>query len=365
MRLMALLIIVFAVTTIGLPQTKRFAIGDFYSDNAELTKAVDDAFGKLTDSQRVAQMVISVAGRLGRPTETVDALIQEQYIGGVLLLNGTKQSFSDLVKRFNDIALKTGMPGMLYSADAEPSLFNMKIKDTVEVPDTIDIKDAFQAAAVAEIIARELREIGIQQDYAPVVDTAFNDAIISYRSFGTDESKIIASARSFSLALQSNGIVATAKHFPGHGNVKGDSHKERVYIDGEMTELQPYRELIDAGVISIMIGHINVNNNDKYGTNGLPSTCSRNIVTGLLKEELGFNGIIVTDAMWMKALTGVENPDLAAAKAGCDMILMPSDERKCHNDILAEIGKDAAFKEQVYASVKKILRLKLCLGIMQ
>lgn len=366
-RVVTIMVVFFCVFSYGfaqsIPAKKNFTLLDYYKDNPKLQQRTDEIFSSLNDSDRVAQMIISVAGRLGRTDAEVTALIKEKVIGGVLLLNGSVESFSDMAARFNTTARTAGTLPMLYSADAEPTLFNTKIKNTPPVPDTNKL-DIPKTRTTARVIADELIKIGIHHNYAPVVDTSTNLEIINNRSFGSDEKDIISKGCVFTQTLQAHNIIATAKHFPGHGNVKGDSHKELVYIDGELTELLPYYAMIDAEVISIMVGHIAIRNNEQYGTNGIPATCSKIIVTDLLRNKMNFKGIIVTDAMWMKALKDVPNPDLAAAQAGCDLILMPIDERKCHADILSSIQKNEAFKQQVYDSVKRIIRAKLCLGLL-
>ena len=111
-----------------------------------------------------------------------------------------------------------------------------------------------------------------------------------------------------------------------------------------------------------MVAHLAIKNNEPYNTNGLPSTCSPKIVNDLLKDSLGFKGIIVTDALNMGAVSAIKNNGLLAAMAGCDQLLMPIDEEKVLMDILNEIHTDSTFKVQIYDSVKKIIRLKLCLN---
>ena len=146
--------------------------------------------------------------------------------------------------------------------------------------------------------------------------------------------------------------------------IKDIKPEKLVYIDGEMKEVKNYIPLIDAGVLSIMVAHIAIKNNDQYSTNDLPSSVSRDIVTGLLKDEMNFKGLVVTDAMNMGGVVSIPNCELKAAKAGCDLILMPVDEEKALHDILAEVNSDQQFKQQVYASVRKIIRLKFCLGLL-
>jgi beta-N-acetylhexosaminidase len=129
-----------------------------------------------------------------------------------------------------------------------------------------------------------------------------------------------------------------------------------------MKEVENYIPLINSGVISIMVAHLAVKNNEQYNTFGLPSTCSKNIVTNLLKDSLGFKGLIVTDALNMGGVVNVESNGLKAAQAGCDQLLMPINEEKVLMDILNELHYNEILKTQIYSSVKKIIRLKICLG---
>jgi beta-N-acetylhexosaminidase len=130
-----------------------------------------------------------------------------------------------------------------------------------------------------------------------------------------------------------------------------------------MKEISVYEPLIEAGVISVMVGHIAVKNNEKYNTNDLPATVSKSIVTDLLKTEMGFKGIVITDAMGMGGVKSVPKNCLKAAQAGCDIVLMPSDENVAFADMLTEYQSNEEFKKQVEESVKKIIRLKICLGL--
>jgi beta-N-acetylhexosaminidase len=131
-----------------------------------------------------------------------------------------------------------------------------------------------------------------------------------------------------------------------------------------MEEVPNYQPLIESGVISIMVGHIAVINNEVYNTDGLPSSCSRAIVTELLKKKMGFKGIVITDAMNMGALKQIENASLKAVEAGCDMILMEPAEAKLLEAIYSKYQDEEDFKNQVDDSVRKIIRLKICLNLM-
>ncbi|MBX7094209.1 MAG: hypothetical protein K1X56_05770 [Flavobacteriales bacterium] len=342
----------------------KFTLADFYNSNPLLDAKVEQVFNSIPDGIRVAQMIMPAAGKLGKSTEHVSRLIREGKIGGAILLNGTKTLFKKLAHDFDSTALANGGLPLLFSADAELSLINMKIKETQKVKYANKIRSIETLQKETMKICTELNQMGIQWNFAPVVDLSPN-ATVSFRSFGLNKDTIIQFSDEFIRLSQKNNIVATAKHFPGHGYVTGDTHKQLVFIDGEMKEVDVYKPLIKNGVISIMVGHIAVKNNPKYNTDGLPSTVSKVIVSGLLRGDLGFKGIIITDAMGMGGVASVPHCGLKAAQAGCDVILMPKDEDEVHADIMAEIQKDENFKTQVYESVKRIIRLKICLGMIK
>lgn len=343
---------------VGLSQ--QYTLQDFYVYDANLAQKTDSIFNTLTDTSRIGQMIIPAVGRLGKSDEHIKYLAAHQYIGGVILLNGTKIGFTDKIVNFNKA--NKGLP-LIYSADAEPSLIGYKIKGCTPVKKANLMLSRNEVRKYANIICKDLKEIGINYNYAPVVDMSPNK-VISNRSFGNNSDTAQIWANIFIQETQKNGIVATAKHFPGHGYVVGDTHKKLVYIDGEMKEVKNYIPLINNGVLSIMVAHIAIKNNEKYNTNDLPATCSKNIVTGLLKNEMKFKGIVITDALNMGGVVSIPNCELKAAMAGCDALLMPVNEEKALFDILAETQKNQMFKQQIYASVKKIIRLKICLGIL-
>jgi beta-N-acetylhexosaminidase len=352
--------IVLCTATVSFAQ---YSLKDFFIYDATLEQKVDSVFESMNDTSRIGQMIVPAAGRLGKSQEHLNGLIEKNYIGGILLLNGTKEGFTKMVEDFNTLNKNnSGLP-MLYSADAEPSLIGYKIKNCAPVKKAHLMVSREEVEKFALSICNDLKDIGINYNYAPVVDMSPNE-VISFRAFGNDPDTAQVWSRIFIEATQNQGIVATAKHFPGHGYVVGDTHKKLVYIDGEMREVKNYVPLINAGVLSIMVAHIAIKNNDKYSTNDMPSTVSRNIVTGLLKNEMNFKGLVVTDALNMGGVASIPNCELKAAKAGCDLLLMPINEEKALFDILSETQKDTQFKQQVYASVRKIIRLKYCLGLL-
>jgi beta-N-acetylhexosaminidase len=346
------------------PKVKtKFQLFDFLSNNEELDNEVNYVFSQLDDTAIVAQLIMPAVGRLGQTKETIDQHIKERIIGGVLMLNGTKDEFTKWIKDFEKVNKSIGNLPFLYSADAEPSLVNRKIAGSTVVKKANELKSIDEVLTVAETISKDLKDIGINYNFSPVVDMSPNKTV-GFRSFGAIPENIIPWSDAFIQATQKNNIIATAKHFPGHGLVSGDTHKALQVIDGEMKEIGNYPKLIANGVLSIMVAHIAVQNNKNYDTKGLPSTCSEKIVSKLLKDSLGFRGLIVTDAMNMGGVVNVPNATSKAVNAGCDIVLMPLDAKKAHSELLNLYRTNNDFKEKVISSAKKVIRMKIALGLL-
>ena len=344
---------------------REFKLNDFYSYNPMLEQDVDKLFETLSDEQRFGQLIVQAMGSYGHSYEEISDLVSEGKLGGVLLLKGNMERFRREVASLDRLSAKKGHVPLLYSADAEPSLLNMKISGSTPVPKTDRLRDAQSCRMVTEQISEDLNYLGVNQNYAPVCDVSnSNKAMYGNRSFGSDPEEVAELCKVFIETSQANNVIATAKHFPGHGKVRGDSHQKLVYIDGELSEVGIYKPLIEAGVLSIMVGHIAVRNNSTYNTYGYPASCSRKLITGLLKEEMKFKGLVVSDAMNMGALNGIQNAPLEAVKAGCDMVVMPKDADQLLLDMLELASNDESFKRQAYTSVKKVLRMKYCLGLL-
>lgn len=341
----------------------QFALQDFLQDNKDLDAAVEKVFASLDDTAIVAQLIMPAVGRLGQEKTTIDQHIKNRIIGGVLMLNGTKEGFTTWINDFEAQNKKYGNLPFLYSADAEPSLVNRKIMGSTPVKKANEMQSIEEVRNCAQIISKDLNDIGINYNFSPVVDMSPN-ATVGFRSFGAVPANIIPWSGAFIDETQKQGIIATAKHFPGHGLVSGDTHKSLQMIDGELKEIQNYPPLIAQGVLSIMVAHIAVQNNAKYQTNGLPATCSKTIVTDLLKNEMGFKGLVVTDAMNMGGVVAVPECAYKAVSAGCDIVLMPVDAKKAHTEILQHYRKDPAFKAQVDAAAKKVIRMKIAMGLL-
>ncbi len=341
----------------------NFNLSDFLSENPFLTAKVNEIYDQIDDTARVAQVIMPAIGKFGDDEQTITNLVSSRKIGGLLLLNGTKDQCMSWVAKFDGInAEKKSLP-FLYSADAEPTLFNRKISGTALVKKAGEINSIAEVNQTAEIISSELKEIGINYNFSPVVDMSKNSTV-GYRGFGKNPANIIPWSNAFIQTSQKMEIIATAKHFPGHGLVSGDTHKSLQVIDGELQEVSIYPELIREGVLSIMVGHLAVQNNKNYSTDGLPATISNKIVTNLLKDSLHFKGLIVTDAMNMGGVTNFKSAELKSIEAGCDITLMPQNTAKAFSEIYSKYKSDDEFKIRIEESAKKVIRMKVCLGLL-
>ena len=340
----------------------EYNLDDYLKSSSFLDNRVNEIFSQLNDTSIVAQLLMPAIGKYGQSKKIIDSCISSGIIGGLLMLNGTKETFTTWIKEIEDINSSNGNLPFLYSADAEPSLVNRKIIGSQTVKKANQIISKQEAIQSATTISNDLLSIGINYNFAPVVDFSKNKTV-GYRGFGSKRENLIPWSIEFINETQSKNIIATAKHFPGHGLVSGDTHQSLQVIDGALKELSTYPPLIKSGVLSVMVAHIAVKNNSKYDTKGLPATTSSIIVNDLLRDSLGFKGLIVTDAMNMGGVTQVKNSETKSIEAGCDIILMPVNVFKAHKNILEKYKEDNSFRKSVNESAKRIIRMKICLGI--
>ena len=338
----------------------------FTSEASTYAVKAKDAFAKLTDAQRVAQLIVSTGGRLGKSQDELRKLTTEGVIGGVIYLANDLEDHRRQVAEIKEAESDKAPVPFWYSIDAEPSLIGRRIVGGPAVTAAADLRDAEQTRATARVIDSLIKDLGYHWNFAPVVDLGTENAAIKNRSFGRDAATVAERAIAYIEQTQADGIMACVKHFPGHGLVVGDTHKGSVVIDGEFEEYEVYeRVLAKADPLSLMVGHINVRNNE-YDTQGLPASLSRRITHDLVRDKLGYDGIVVTDALNMMAAATKygDAGALMASQAGADVILMPADERLTHRQILSAMAKDEAYRAQVYRSVDRVLRAKAWLGLL-
>lgn len=343
-----------------------WTIHSFYSSDTVLDRLTDSIYNSLSDKEKVSQLIMpgtSLKKNIGLPFPEIMRLYKNRQIGGVVFLKGTKAEFASQISQLNKTSTSNKALPLIFSCDCEPALFHKKFMDADSLTTTSSLKTSEQVRKVVDDIASQIKIMGIHWNLAPVVDLSMNKEIIDNRSFGSENKNVVSQSITFIRQSSKNNIATSVKHFPGHGAVKGDSHRKLVYADSALSELANFKEVIeDAHPASVMIGHIAIPDNSRYGTKGLPASISKEIVTGLLRKDLNFNGIILTDAMNMAAVKSFRDADFRALKAGNDMVLMPLDVAALHTRLLAEMKRDSPMKDQLKASIKKVIRLKICVG---
>lgn len=268
---------------------------------------------------------------------------------------------------------------LIFAADFECGLW-MRIDGTTVFPQAMAFGaagDKDLASEFGRIVARESRAIGVHWNWFPVADVNSNPAnpIINTRSFGEDPQQVSDMVTAYIAGARSGGMLTTVKHFPGHGDTDTDSHLTVARVNGDRkrldaVELVPFRAAIAAGVDSVMVAHVTVPAIEPDPNR--PATISFNVVTGLLKHELGFRGLVVTDGMAMGALTKMfsgssfeisKKSAVAAVKAGDDLILVPPDVGGAYQGILEAVRQGDISETRIDQSVLKILRMKASLGL--
>ena len=334
-------------------------------------KWVDSVYSSMTLNQKVGQLFVvqAVSNKgISHKTKILDEITSNR-VGGIIFSNGSavKQvKLTNLYQEMSDIPLLIGM-------DAEWGL-SMRLDSTFSFPWNMTlgaISDNELIKHVGNRIAAHCKRIGVNFNFAPVVDINTNpkNPIIGNRSFGESMQNVSSKSLSYMNGQQQMNILSSAKHFPGHGDTSTDSHKSLPIINHKKerilnVELKPFENLINNGLESVMIAHLEVPSLEK--TRGLPSTLSFAIVTELLRYRLGFKGLIITDALEMKGLSSFKskgNLDMLAFKAGNDILLMSENVSKGISSIINEYNTGSITEERLSYSVKKILKAKYKVGL--
>jgi beta-N-acetylhexosaminidase len=306
--------------------------------------------------------------------------VRDLHIGGLIVNNrvtgGTVRNAQPhaMALFLNQMQRMSRLP-LIVGSDFERGA-SMRVADTVRFPYAMAYGAANDLAATRALgaeTARQARALGVHWVYAPDADVNNNpdNPIINTRSFGEDPNAVAAQVAAFIDGAHSetvSRVLVTAKHFPGHGDTSTDSHMALPRIDATkermgQIELVPFRAAIQHNVDSIMTAHLEV---PAYEPESIPATVSKHILTGLLREELGFKGIVVTDAMDMQGLTKMFSPGEAsvrALEAGVDMLLMPTDPDAAINAIAAAVRSGRISRKRLDQSVARILNAKVKLGL--
>ena len=333
---------------------------------------VDSLYQSLTDTQRLGQLLmIRAHSNLGTDhIAQVEDLIQHYFVGGLCFFQGTPEKQLELTNKYQAMSK---VP-LFISMDAEWGL-NMRLKGAaIAYPKQLmlsAIQDNALIYKFGQAVANECRRIGVHINYAPVADVNNNpnNPVINERSFGEDKRNVAAKCFEYMRGMQDNGVMACAKHFPGHGDTDIDSHYDLPLINKNMVslnalELMPFRVLSQQGIGSLMIAHLQIPSIDSAAH--MPATLSRNAVRNLLRTQIGFKGLIFTDGMEMKSVTKYYHNGEAEAKAieaGCDMICLPEDIPATIAAIKKYVAEGKIDMNDIEASVKRILRAKYQYGL--
>ena len=326
---------------------------------------------KMTLDEKIGQlfMIQAYSNKNEKHAIKIDAIIRKYHIGGIAFFQGGPVRQAVLTNRFQELAK---IP-LFISMDLEWGL-GMRLDSTINFPKQMVLgaiqndKYIFQLGAE---IARQCNRIGVHIGFAPVADINSNPSnpVIGMRSFGEDKTQVAKKAIAYMRGIQSNGIIATAKHFPGHGDTKQDSHitlpiiyhtKEQIENEG----LYPFAQLIQKKVKGIMVGHLHIPAYDNK-KNSI-SSLSRKIVQDITVKKLGFEGLIFTDALNMKGVTNFYPSDkisLKALLAGSDILLMPENLSKAFYSIKKAIEDKIVDEKSIDKKVKKILSFKYDAGL--
>lgn len=336
-----------------------------------MERQVERTLKNMTTREKVAQLIVSQTDSYifseGHALMT-DTLVGIEGIGGLLIIQDSLPRF---LTRMNQLQEMSKIP-LLVSIDGEwgPS---MRFSEYPFFPQQMQLGALPSDSLIYEMglaVAEQCQMANIHINYAPVVDINVNpkNPVIHARSFGEDRDKVTAYGRAYMKGMQDGGIIACSKHFPGHGDTEVDSHKglpvlpfSRERLDS--LELYPFRDQIKHGVGMVMMGHLHI-----PALDSAVSSISYPIVTGLLREELGFNGIIVTDALTMKGVSeNMESAEiaLAAYKAGVDILLKPGDIIASIDRLEEAMNSGECDIEELNERVRKTLRLKAQFGMLQ
>lgn len=344
---------------------------NFFPETLAETRWVDSLYNQMTFNEKVGQlfMVAAYSNKDTIHTKAIEKLVCDNNIGGLIFFQGGPMRQARLTNNYQALSKVPLFIGI----DAEWGL-NMRIDSTFRYPFNMTlgaIKDLKLVEKVGTSMAKESKRMGVHFNFAPVLDINTNpkNPIIGYRSFGENKVSVTEHAIALMNGAQGQGIFSTGKHFPGHGDTATDSHSTLPLVNAslehiEKIELYPYKRMFDEGLVSVMVAHLNVPSLEPR--EGYPTSVSYNVVTNLLKSELGFDGLIFTDALNMKGASNFRAPgdiDLEAFMAGNDILLFAENVPLAVEKICVAYQDGLISDARLAESVKKILRYKFKAGL--
>lgn len=332
---------------------------------------VSARMNQLDLDQKIGQlfMVAAYSNKGAAHQEAIEKLIQEQEIGGLIFFQGDPVKQASLTNRYQELSKTPLLIGM----DAEWGLA-MRLDQTFKYPWPLTVGALRDTALTYEMgrqIGDQSRRLGVHINFAPVVDINTNpdNPIINARSFGENPERVVQHARAYMNGMQSAGVLACAKHFPGHGDTDQDSHKTLPTVSHSLqrldeVELYPYRKLSQSGLASVMVAHLNV---PALAPDGRPTSLSKPTID-FLRASVGFDGLVITDALNMQGVARQYPPgivDLEALKAGNDILLFPENIPVARQKIKEALKNGSLTEQELDQHVRRILMAKAHLGLYQ
>jgi len=335
---------------------------------------VESTLKQLSLQEKVSQLIFpSIQGSYyaedADSWRELERLVANRKVGGLVLSIGDVYEYAVQVNRIQKLA---DVP-LLVAGDFEYGVA-MRVPRATAFPRAMAIgatRNSRYAYEIARATAQEGRALGVQQNYAPTIDVNNNprNPVINTRSFGDDVNLVSEMGAAYVKGTQDGGMISTIKHFPGHGDTDIDTHLGLVTLNFDkkhfdQIELPPFKAAIKSGAMSVMVGHIAV---PAFDTGvGIPATVSPKITTDLLRNELKFDGLIVTDAMRMRGVSmkyGAGEASVLALKAGTDIVLMPTDIDVAIDAVVAAVKRGEISEQRIEASVRKLLKAKEWAGL--
>lgn len=335
------------------------------ADKTELNPWVDSVYNSLSLDEKIGQLFMPVVESKSSWKTKIAGYINNQKIGGVLFSKGTLAMQAEMTNYLQSIA-KTPL---FVALDGEWGL-SMRLRDAPRFPRNLitgAIHDEETLKQYGKEVARQCREMGIHINFAPSIDVHSNpdNPVIGSRSFGELPANVARQGIAFARGMEENGVMAVAKHFPGHGDTSEDSHRTLPTISHDLArldslELHPFQQYVNAGLSGMMLGHLNV---PVLNTNGLPASLSINVGQKLLKDRMGFTGLTFTDGMAMKGVSNQPDMSVKALLAGNDVILGVINQEKEFQQVKQAVEKGVISPALLEEKVRKILTYKYILGV--
>ncbi len=343
-------------------------------DTAANSGWVDSVMKTMTPDERIGQLLMLELSGKWKPGDALYDKLEKEvdicHVGGVIFFYGGPAREAALINRLQS---RVRIP-LMVAQDGEWGL-SMRLDSVPAYPRNLCLGAVADDGIVYELgreIGRECRRLGVNIDFMPCVDIYDNPAntVIANRSFGSGPLNVARKGCAMMLGMKDEGIVTTAKHFPGHGNTAVDSHEALPVINDsrerlDTFDLYPFKYLIKNGVPGVMVGHLFVPALESNSTK-VPSSISKNVIDGLLKTELGYGGLVFTDALKMKGVSGsMEGGEVAvrAFEAGVDVLLMPPDGQKAYNALVAARNAGRISQADIDSRCRKILQAKVAMGL--